>query len=285
MSARGLTRFFFVHVMKTGGTSFADLLRANFADHERYPDHYLPPETNIMRRMEAYMHVPQIVEDVNALGEQFRIVRAHVPYAVRELLSGQFVAMTLLRHPVERTLSYLKHCRHYHQEHAGMALEEIYEDAWFRAMFMDNYQTRIFSMTAPEAMAQKRLHPESMAIPTPAELKAGKPLSAEAERFRDTHPARFTLELFAPCTGDIAVTPERLASARENLSRVELVGVTEHYEDFLRKLHEIHGWKLPSIPKKNVGAPDTVTDSFRRQIASDNASDMVLYEDALARAG
>lgn len=285
MSARGHTRFLFVHVMKTGGTSFADLLRANFADNERYPDHYLEPGTNIMRRIEAYMHAPQIVEDVNAASKQFRIVRAHAPYAVRELLSGQFVAMTLLRHPVERTLSYLKHCRQYHEEHAGMALESIYEDPWFRAMFMDNYQTRIFSMTAPEAMAQKRLGPESREIPTPRELKAGKALSDEVDRFRIANPTRFTMELFAPCTGDIAVTPERLASARENLSQVELVGVTEQYEGFLRKLQEIYGWKIPSIPRKNVGAPVAVSESFRRQIASDNTEDMALYEDALARAG
>lgn len=285
MSPRGNNRFFFVHVMKTGGTSFADLLRANFPDRERYPDYYLPPGTNIMRRMEAYMHVPQIVDDINALGEQFRIVRAHVPYAVRELLTGRFVAMTLLRHPVERTLSYLKHCRHYHREHENLALEEIYEDPWFRAMFMDDYQTRIFSMTAPEAMAQKRLFPESSVIPTPAELKAGTPLPAAAEQFRDRHPARFTLELFAPCTGDIAVTPERLARARDNLSQVELVGVTEKYEEFLRKLQEHYGWNLPALPRKNVSAPESVTGSFRRQIETDNAADMALYEDALARAG
>ncbi len=81
------------------------------------------------------MHVPKLVADVNKLDGELRIVLGHVPYAVRSLLTKDYVAMTLLRDPVDRTISYLKHCRRYHIEHMAQTLEQIYEDAMVSRIF------------------------------------------------------------------------------------------------------------------------------------------------------
>jgi hypothetical protein len=68
-----------------------------------------------------------------------------------------------------------------------------------------------------------------------------------------------------------------LSIAKENLSSVEVVGVTEHYDRFLGQLSDQHGWKISAIPHRNTGDSDVVAPSFRHRIASDNAFDAELY--------
>lgn len=281
MSVRGQEKFFFVHVMKTGGTSFAEIVRENFSREERYPDACLAEDADFGRRTESYVHVPSIVADVNRNSASLRMVAGHIPYATRRLFQATFTAMTVLRHPVERTVSYLKHCRQFHPEHAALPFEAIYEQPWFNAMFMSNYQTRIFSMSAEEALAESRLDIERSPLPPLAALKRGEEMSPQAKQFMQEHPARFILELFASCTGAIDVDDVRLRAAIANLKEVEVVGVTEHYERFLRRLEDSHGWKIGEIPRKNPGSGETISSELARRIEQDCSADMALYETAL----
>jgi len=264
--------------MKTGGTSFAEHLRANFTREERYPDACITPDMGFFDGVEAYMHVPKLVSEVNRLGEELRIVLGHIPYAVRSLLTRDYVAMTLLRDPIDRTISYLKHCRRYHIEHMTQSLEQIYEDAWFHASFISNYQTKLFSMSAQEALAEDRFLAGTVKLPPRRELGDGQSLSSEIKALRDSAPGRFSLEMFAASTGVINVDDARLAIAKENLSAVDVVGVTEHYDGFLRELVDRYGWEIKSMPHRHVGEVDTISPEFRNRIASDNVFDTELYE-------
>jgi hypothetical protein len=273
-------KFFLIHVMKTGGTSLADIIAANFAASERYPDACVEPNADIFRRFEAYLFVPGLVSHVNAMNGQLRMVRGHVPYAVRTLLHDSYIAMTLLRDPVERTLSYLKHCRRYHTEHQHLELEQIYEDPWFQSTFIQNYQTKIFSMSAQESMAEERLIAGATRLPPRRELGDEQRLSADVKLLRDRSPGRFSLECFAASTGVINVDEKRLATAKENLSAVEVIGVTERYDQFLKKLIDRYDWRIKSIPYRHVGERDRHSVEFRDRIAVDNGFDMELYEHA-----
>jgi len=281
MSAAG-HRYFFIHVMKTGGTSFAEHLRANFTIEQSYPAACTTAQSGFFDRMEAYVHVPKLVADVNTLDDQLRIVLGHVPYSVRSLLHKDYVALTLLRHPVDRTLSFLKHCRRYHIEHMGQALEDIYADAWFHASFMSNYQTKIFSMSPQEALAEDRYLPTTSKVPPRRELIDGESFSPAVQLLRDSAPGRFSMECFAASTGVIQVDEKRLAIAKENLSAVEVVGVTEHYDRFLWQLVDRYGWTIHSILHRHAGEPDEISPEFRQRIARDNLFDMELYEYARA---
>tara|TARA_B110000503_G_scaffold43274_1_gene70776 strand:- start:15321 stop:16178 length:858 start_codon:yes stop_codon:yes gene_type:complete len=273
-------KFLFIHVMKTGGTSFADIIGNNFPVNERYPDACIVPDADIFRRIEAYLFVPGIVTDVNALGGQLRMVSGHIPYAVRTLLNDSYVAMTLLRDPVERTLSYLKHCRRYHIEHQPLELEAIYEDPWFHASFVQNYQTKLFSMSPAEALAEDRFLAGAPQLPTRREMGDGTNLSAEIDAFRLRAPGRVSLECFAASTGVIHIDDQRLSIAKENLSAVEVMGVTEHYDRFLGKLIEQHGWQIAAVPHRHAGEGDVISAEFRHRIAVDNAFDIELYAHA-----
>jgi hypothetical protein len=66
-------KFLFIHIMKTGGTSFADIIGNNFAADERYPDECIDPDAGIFRRIEAYLFVPELVADANALHGKLRM--------------------------------------------------------------------------------------------------------------------------------------------------------------------------------------------------------------------
>ncbi|MDZ7783054.1 MAG: sulfotransferase family 2 domain-containing protein [Halioglobus sp.] len=235
----------------------------------------------MFKRAEAYTHVPRLVENVNRMADSLRIVRGHVPYAVRSLLKGDFVAMTILRDPVERTLSYLKHCRKYHYEHIGLPMEQIYEQPWFFESFIHNYQTKIFSMTAQEALSEERVGDMSPPLPPLADVLSSEEPPPELKRLQHESPARVTLELFCASTGVIDADDARLETAKENLAQVELVGFTENYEGFCRKLHDRYGWKIDLIPRENIGAQAVLDRTFRARIEQDNTHDMELYEFAL----
>ena len=86
------------------------------------------------------------------------------------------------------------------------------------------------------------------------------------------------MECFAASTGVIQVDEKRLAIAKENLSSVEVVGVTEHYDRFLRQLVDRYGWTIHSIAHRHAGEQDEISPEFRQRIAHDNLFDMELYE-------
>lgn len=272
-------KFLFIHVLKTGGTSFTNILGTNFEDSQQYPEACLVPDADFATRMEAYMYLPTFLANVNSLGKQLKMVRAHVPYAVRNLLNHNYRVLTILRNPIDRTLSYLKHARKYHPEHLGMDLEDIYEDPWLNACFIKNYQTKIFSMSDEEIQVKNQFPSDAPRLPSVQAIQDGQALSEEITAFRESFPTHFLWGLFAPCTGAITVDNKRLATAKENLANLELVGVTEAYDRFLEQLIKKFGWKITSAPHLHAGEPDTtVSAAFRNRIADDCAFDMELYE-------
>lgn len=131
--------FFFLHVMKTAGTSFAHQVNTNFAVDEIYPR---PDSTN---HMEEYWKL----KELTALGpedrERIRAYHGHFPYLAADLV-GADTTLTILREPVERTISHLRHCERHFAQHHGKPLEEIYEDPWHGPLLFRDYQVKQFAM-------------------------------------------------------------------------------------------------------------------------------------------
>lgn len=140
-------RFFFVHVMKTGGATFRQHVYANFRPGEVYPS----------KRFDGDMHqantrIDYLLSLPPERRARIRAYTGHFPYVVTELMGEPFVTLTILRDPVDRTISYLKHCKRYHDQHRDLALEEIYEDPFFFPCFIHNHQTKVFSMHAGDPL-------------------------------------------------------------------------------------------------------------------------------------
>ena len=131
--------------MKTGGATFRQHVYANFAAGEVYPR----PKVDNMERAWLVDSLLRLPAERRA---ETRAYTGHFPFVVTELLGIDLVTFTILRHPVDRTLSYLKHCKRYHSQHAELSLEEIYEDPFYFPCFIHEHQTKIFSMTADDPL-------------------------------------------------------------------------------------------------------------------------------------
>jgi hypothetical protein len=140
MKTGGQHRFFFIHVMKTGGSTFVQHIHSNFGPDEVYPDPRLDPDVRKARTSIAYLRglPPERLARI-------RIFRGHFPFVVTELLGFDFVTLSVLRDPVERTLSYLRRRRELRDEHRS--LDEIYEDPLLFPRFIHNHQTKMFALT------------------------------------------------------------------------------------------------------------------------------------------
>ena len=139
-------RFFFVHIQKAAGTSLFTRLRRMFGRSAVYPDDTDGELTTVAPQM-----VPeQLVARWAVRGDQIRVVAGHLPLCTTELLPVDFTTLTVLREPVERTLSYLRHHRVLVAEDRDKPLEEIYDDPFRFHGMIHNHMVKMFSLTTDE---------------------------------------------------------------------------------------------------------------------------------------
>jgi hypothetical protein len=239
-----LPRYFFIHVMKTGGTALATNVSTNFAADEVYPHRALDlsdhSSDNIPLRVLTIDYLRSLPADRRA---RIRLYATHFPFVACEMLGGGFHTMTMLREPVDRTTSLLRQFQRYETSaDAGDGrtdaprLEEIYERSHVFEPLVHNHQTKIFSMTVAD----------------------------DPKGYMQT----------------IDVDEARLALAKRNLASVDVVGLTEQHADFVNEVAERFGWSLKREVRANSAPDDSpeVSGSFRRRIAADNAIDIEFYE-------
>jgi hypothetical protein len=232
-------RVFYIHVMKTGGTTLLAHIRENLPADEVYPD----PDVDIahdssrpvMLRHLTLSYLRTIPEERR---QRIRVYAGHFPYVARELLGEGLTTLTILRDPVERTISLLRQwCRN--RPNLALSFEDAYELPEVFDRLVHNHQTKVFSMTTEDD-------------PT------GYMQVVDVDR-------------------------ERLALAKENLASVDIVGLTERYDDFLDLVTARFGWQVRREARMNAAPPDDVLPvslALRQRIAEDNAIDLELYEHA-----
>jgi hypothetical protein len=243
--AAAASPIFFVHVMKTGGTTVFRNLRANYELDQLYPCRSLDiqfegPKVDVQH----HLSVPYLLGLSPERHARIRVYTGHFPFVVSDLLGGGFTTVTLLRDPVERTISLLRQFRRKapwldpgQPMMASHTLEEVYEQAIVFEPLIHDHQTKIFSMTAADG-------PES---------------------YMDV----------------IEVDAARLEIAKRNLERVDIVGLTERYDLFLGQLRTSFGWDVEPDARANATPASEiqpVTDELRDRIAADNALDLEFYE-------
>jgi hypothetical protein len=136
-------RFLFVHLQKTGGTALFQRLRDHFGARGVYPT---PDEQGDVR---AVTDLDFLVDRVPAHGDAIRVVTGHFPLCTTEVLDGDFKTFTVLRDPVERTLSLLRRRQAGDERFEGWALEDIYTDESLRPIIR-NHMVKMLSLTKDE---------------------------------------------------------------------------------------------------------------------------------------
>jgi hypothetical protein len=231
-------RFFIAHMQKTAGTSLRDRLRATYRDDEIYPNRTDGPDPRV-----AVISVQHLRDRWEARGQEIRLLTGHFPVRVVEFLHVPFVTMTVLRDPVERTLSFLRHQANRRQRGAteDTPLVEIYEDPFRFEAMIQNHMVRVLSLT-----------PEEM-------------LEGDGVLTR------------------VAYTRERLEMAQEALLRLDLFGIQERFEHFCDQLAARYSLDLGEPLRTNTTEPADVPAGLAERIAQDNALDMELYDFACRR--
>lgn len=226
-------RFFVAHMQKTAGTALRDRLRATYEDHEIYPNATDGPDARV-----AVISVKHLCDRWEARGDEIRLLTGHFPVRVTEMLGAHFVTMTVLRHPVERTLSFLRHQAARRQRGAteDTPIEEIYADPFRFEAMIQNHMTRTLSLT-------------------PEEMLVGDGVLTT-----------------------VPYTPERLDMAKEALASLDLFGIQERFDDFCDDLSGTYGVDVGGPLRTNTTEAGEVPAGFADRIADDNALDMELYE-------
>ncbi|HEY5171044.1 MAG TPA: hypothetical protein VIK54_04885 [Acidimicrobiia bacterium] len=263
-------RFFFVHLMKTGGTSFAFQLRKQFQPNEVYPS------AGFDRRDDAdiagYVSISRLLRLSPERRAEIRVYTGHFPFVASELLDPSLVTLVLLRDPVDRTISVLKHFKRLSKRYHEYALEEIYDDPFVFAHFIENHQTRMFSVTAedkPEAFGSTMSYWATASL-----LGLGAPPENEAADEVDRDRA-------IAAAKESMVDERRFEVAKQHLARVDVIGFTEQYDEFIDELRRRFGWwpnGIDTEAKANLSSEAwTESAALRERIAADNALDVELY--------
>ena len=138
-------RFFFVRLQKTASTSLMQRVRRHFPQRVIYPN---PTDGDVVN---SVISIERLIERWAARRDEIRFIHGHFPLCATELLGGGFTTLTILRHPLARTLSYLRHHRERTPSDAGLSLEAIYDDDFRFNGLIHNHMTKMLSLV-PEEM-------------------------------------------------------------------------------------------------------------------------------------
>lgn len=136
-------RFFFVHLQKTGGTALYQRLRESFGNEAVYPT---PSDHG---NVAAVLDVDHLVERFRTHRDELRVVTGHFPLCVIERLEAPFTTFTILRDPIQRTLSLLRRRQVADERFQGFDLADIYDDLSLQHIIR-NHMVKMLSLTVEE---------------------------------------------------------------------------------------------------------------------------------------
>ncbi|MGI9604129.1 MAG: hypothetical protein ACR2QE_19780 [Acidimicrobiales bacterium] len=140
-------RFFFLHVMRTGGTTFLWHLKANFGPAKVYPAPEDNPETH-----ESVTNLDYLWDIPEQRWTDLKVVTGHFPYFVIDLLPFEYEKITILREPVARTVSFLQQWQKVPGLWQGKPFEAIYDDPLIVPHYQ-NHMTKLFGLSADSGAA------------------------------------------------------------------------------------------------------------------------------------
>jgi hypothetical protein len=223
-------------MQKTGGVSLYVRMQREFGEDAVYP---------AKSDGDAVAVAPQLITDVllrrwAERRDTIRVITGHFPLCVTELLDCDFTTFTVLRDPVERTLSYLRHHRRTTPADRDKPLEQIYEEPGNFKHFIDNHMVKMLSMGADEMtdgmmtvldLDRRRLRKAKRALRRMEAVGLQEDLEGFAARLEGLFGWRLGPPVHENVTDQVEVAPSfRSRIATDNELDMEL------YEDARRRL-------------------------------------------------
>lgn len=139
-------RFFFIHVMKTAGASFGQAIKRQFAEEAIYPCRGIEwTSPTSIEALDAYLKMSVLLATTPERRATVQVYTGHFPFMACELLDPELKTITLLREPVERSVAALRHFKRI-DAYRHLSLEEIYENREIFRFYVENHQTKVFSL-------------------------------------------------------------------------------------------------------------------------------------------
>lgn len=129
-------KVFFLHIPKTAGTTFREILQKHFRGCNVQPSRF------VKLKKRGYPHFLYPVELAEREIEDCRYLSGHYPFIYRHLLGANCQVLTFLRDPVERAISNLNHFKLNNNLFKELSFEEIYE---YVKASMNNMQVRFLA--------------------------------------------------------------------------------------------------------------------------------------------
>lgn len=248
-----LPRVVFIHLMKAGGTSVADMLAHWFGPDRSRVGLYID---------DVALCPPQVLANT-------RVVAGHIPFAALSLIPQPFKSVVVLRDPVSRALSHYANMRRSDPHFRDLTVEKFVFDT--SLPWSGNFQARYLAHDIDLANAWRSWSPEQRLV-----LAGGDP------------DLRFPLQTLFE-NGEIGQTDEELlTNARRNLEQIDYVGTTDALDDLAARLASAFGFEAEKAPRLNT-APEPVDSiamsaKVRRRLNERTAVDRELYLIAKDRA-
>ncbi len=138
--------YLFVHCQKTAGTSLMAQLAHQFKSGEICPTEAIKKQDGPMAILSLKMLETYLDKD----GKNIRVVSGHFPYCTRDLLVNtlgpKIRTFTILRDPIERTLSFLRHTKKLTPELKNASLMDIYDDKIRFHGLIHNHMVKMFAL-------------------------------------------------------------------------------------------------------------------------------------------
>jgi hypothetical protein len=137
-------RYFFMHLPKTAGMSLFQRLIHHHGERAVYP---LPADRG---RSGTYMNIDYLRDTFAVHGDSLRVIAGHFPLCIDEILGVHLTTFTMLRDPVERTLSLLRQHQQQDQEFRDSSLDDIYANPTLLHGLIHNFMVKCLTVTADE---------------------------------------------------------------------------------------------------------------------------------------
>jgi hypothetical protein len=137
--------------MRTGGTSLREMLWQAYPQESIYPN-----ESQLTPKGRQYPELDRAVAWLRA-NPAPSLVNGHYPYVLRQLLPSSTKVITLLRDPIDRSISAMRRARRRNERFKAMSFEEVFDDQRFREAMIENYQTKVFGIRQSDEVASVNL--------------------------------------------------------------------------------------------------------------------------------
>jgi hypothetical protein len=146
--AQDAGRFFFLHMPKTGGTSFRIMLYKLFR-----PEHIVPNVEDLRANGGNYYLMDQVAGIPPERLANCRLFVGHLPLVCTDLFDTAPRVLIFLREPVARAVSNLRQIQH--MQHPDLTLRQMIDQPGLLTRLVTNRQTRLLSLRSlDEALAR-----------------------------------------------------------------------------------------------------------------------------------